>query len=150
MDVVREIVDMRKREGYPHPDEEQLELKRMGEEAEEWNKLAGLLLDDLAKREKEEAVREQAPSSTKEKEEEEREGEGKGRGGEGSVESEEGKVGSEKTESEGGQEVPDKLPDEMSVIGVDDNIHSKSLQQAIEEVMRKYTCYCRGKKLKVG
>ena len=147
MDVVREIVDMRKREGYPHPDEEQLELKRMGEEAEEWNKLAGLLLGDLAKREREEAVREQAP---KEKEGEEGGGDGEGKEGEGSVENEEGKVESEKTESEGGQEVPDKLPDEMSVIGVDDNIHSKSLQQAIEEVMRKYMCYCRGKELTVG
>ena len=31
-------------------------------------------------------------------------------------------------------EAEEGLPDEMSVIGEDDNIHSKSLQQAIAEV----------------
>ena len=111
-DVVREIVDQRKQEGYPHPDEEQLELKRMGEEAEEWIKLGGLLLNNLATR-KEET---QPKVMMEEKAEEEKSAEA----------SEQGEAT--------GQEMPEKLPDEMSVIGVDDNIHSKSLQQAIEEV----------------
>ena len=125
MDVVREIVDMRKREGYPHPDEEQLELKRMGEEADEWSKLAGLLLDDLAKREKEEKTLEQPqPSAAEDKAEKEDE----------SGVEEERPEKADEAKSEASEKVPEKLPDEMSVIGVDDNIHPKSLRQAIEEV----------------
>ena len=109
---------MRKQEGYPHPDEEQLELKRMGEEADEWIKLGGLLLNDLATiQDKKEET--QPPATIEEKEAKAKE--------------ETSTEGSEEGESTG-QELPEKLPDEMSVIGVDDNIHSKSLQQAIEEV----------------
>ena len=123
MDVVREIVDMRKQEGYPHPDEEQLELKRMGEEAEEWIKLAALLLKGLAEEDKQETK----PCTLTEKDEA------------ASVEDKLSEKSSEKYEEKDreidvGHELPDELPEEMSVIGVDDNIHSKSLQQAIEEV----------------
>lgn len=101
---------MRKQEGYPHPDEEQIELKRMGEEAEEWIKLAGLLLKDLTTKDEKES---QPPVDEEERKE---------------------KSTEEPEEGEDGLELPDKLPEEMNVIGVDDNIHSKSLQQAIEEV----------------
>jgi len=45
VDVVREIVDERVKEDYPNPEEEQVELRRMGAEIEEWVKLAGLLLE---------------------------------------------------------------------------------------------------------
>ena len=114
-DVVREIVDQRKQEGYPHPDEEQLELKRMGEEAEEWIKLGDLLLNNLAT--VQDNKEENQPKLMIGEKAEEKKSAG----------------GSEQGEA-AGQEVPKKLPDEMSVIGVDDNIHSKSLQQAIEEV----------------
>ena len=125
MDVVREIVDMRKREGYPHPDEEQLELKRMGEEAGEWTKLAGLLLEDLATREQEDKTCDRPQPSTEETPEKEEE--------ESAVEGE-GTEKADEAKSDASEKVPEKLPDEMSVIGVDDNIHPKSLQQAIEEV----------------
>lgn len=123
---MREIVDQRKQEGYPHPDEEQLELKRMGEEAEEWIKLGGLLLDELATvtqdKKKKEEIQPKASSMVEEKE-----------GGEG--EGKKSTEGSEQGEATG-EELPEKLPDEMNVIGVDDNIHSKSLKQAIEEVLK--------------
>jgi hypothetical protein len=122
-DVVREIVDQRKQEGYPHPDEEQLELKRMGEEAEEWIKLGGLLLDDLATvppQDKKEGIQPKTASTVEKK-------------GSAKAEGEKSSEGSEQGEATG-EELPEKLPDEMNVIGVDDNIHSKSLQQAIEEV----------------
>ena len=47
--------------------------------------------------------------------------------------------GEEREEREGGA-LP-ALPKKMSIIGVDDNIHPKSLQQAIEEVNgRLYVC----------
>ena len=118
---MREIVDQRKQEGYPHPDEEQLELKRMGEEAEEWIKLGGLLLDDLATvQDKKEEAQPKAAMV------EEKDGEAKGE------RSTEGSEQGEATE----EELPEKLPDKMSVIGVDDNIHAKSLKQAIEEVLK--------------
>ena len=133
MDVVREIVDLRKQEGYPHPDEEQLELKRMGEEADEWIKLAELLLKDLeTKAGKEIQGQENADIETKTKEEKSLEKE-QFSSSSSSLEEKSSK-GSERKESETSQELPDRLPEEMSVIGVDDNIHSKSLQQAIEEV----------------
>ena len=39
------------------------------------------------------------------------------------------------SEREGGdEELPEELPESMSVVGVDDNIHTKSLQQVIDEV----------------
>lgn len=121
---MREIVDQRKQEGYPHPDEEQLELKRMGEEAEEWIKLGGLLLNDLATvQEKKDETQPKAAMV------EEKDGEAKG---------EKSTEGSEQGEATEEEELPEKLPDEMSVIGVDDNIHAKSLQQAIEEVLQVY------------
>ena len=47
MNIVRELVDERRREGYPDAEEEQEELRRLGEEAGEWSRLAGLLLQDL-------------------------------------------------------------------------------------------------------
>ena len=91
----------------------------MGEEAEEWIKLGGLLLNNLATvQDKKEETRPKAMIEEKD---------GKAEGEEKSTE------GSEQGEATD-QELPEKLPDEMSVIGVDDNIHSKSLQQAIEEV----------------
>ena len=123
-DVVREIVDRRKQEGYPHPDEEQLELKRMGEEAEEWIKLGGLLLDDLATVSQQDKKEEIQPKPASMVEKKDGEGEGK-----------KSTEGSEQGEATG-EELPKNLPDEMSVIGVDDNIHSKSLKQAIEEVLK--------------
>lgn len=142
MDVVREIVDLRKREGYPHPDEEQLELKRMGEEADEWVKLAGLLIKDLHVAEEEEEggkESEEQPPAKKEVEVTEKE-DGKEKKSSKDKPSEEmSSEGSEKKESDGGQELPETLPDEMNVIGVDDNIHPKSLQQAIEEVTTQIT-----------
>ena len=49
MNIVRELVDERRREGYPDAEEEQEELRRLGEEAGEWSKLAGLLLQELTK-----------------------------------------------------------------------------------------------------
>ena len=49
MDIVREIVDERRREGYPDAEEEQEELRRLGEEAGEWSRLARLLLQELIK-----------------------------------------------------------------------------------------------------
>ena len=49
MDIVRELVDERRREGYPDAEEEQEELRRLGEEAGEWSRLAGLLLQELTK-----------------------------------------------------------------------------------------------------
>lgn len=47
MDVVREIIDERIKEDYPNPEEEQMDLKRMVDEAQEWVKLADLLLNDV-------------------------------------------------------------------------------------------------------
>ncbi len=44
MDVVRDIVDQRLAEDCPNPEEEQVELKRLGDEGNEWMRLAGLLL----------------------------------------------------------------------------------------------------------
>ena len=44
--MVRDIVDKRIQEDYPNPEEEQVELKRLGDEMEEWVKLAGLLLQE--------------------------------------------------------------------------------------------------------
>ena len=49
MNIVRELVDERRREGYPDAEEEQEELRRLGEEAGEWSRLAGLLLQELTK-----------------------------------------------------------------------------------------------------
>lgn len=46
MDVVRDIVDQRVAEDYPNPEEEQTELKRLGDEGNEWVRLAGLLLEE--------------------------------------------------------------------------------------------------------
>ena len=118
---MREIVDQHKQEGYPHPDEEQLELKRMGEEAEEWIKLGGLLLNNLGTiQDKREETQPKAAMV------EEKDDEAKG---------EKSTEGSEQGKATEEEELPEKLPDEMSVIGVDDNIHAKSLQQAIEEVL---------------
>ena len=135
MDVVREIVDLRKQEGYPHPDEEQLELKRMGEEADEWIKLAELLLKDLeTKAGKEIQGQENTEFETKTKGEKSLEKEQFSSSSSSSSLEEKSSKGSERKKSETSQELPDRLPEEMSVIGVDDNIHSKSLQQAIEEV----------------
>ena len=48
MDIVREAVDERRREGYSDAEEEQEELRRLGEEVGKWSKLAGLLLQGLA------------------------------------------------------------------------------------------------------
>ena len=128
---MREIVDQRKQEGYPHPDEEQVELKRMGEEADQWIKLGGLLLDNLATVQDKKDEAQPKPPAVMVAEEEE-----KKKVGEATKKGEKLTEGSEKGEATG-EELPEKLPDKMSVIGVDDNIHSKSLQQAIEEV-----CVC--------
>ena len=49
MDIIREMVDERRREGYPDAEEEQEELRRLGEEAGEWSGLARLLLQELIK-----------------------------------------------------------------------------------------------------
>lgn len=54
MDIVQEAVDERRREGYPDAEEEQEELRRLGEEAGKWSKLAGLLLQGLAEGERSE------------------------------------------------------------------------------------------------
>lgn len=54
MDIVPEAVDERRREGYPDAEEEQEELRRLGEEAGKWSKLAGLLLQGLAEGERSE------------------------------------------------------------------------------------------------
>ena len=64
MDIVRELVDERRREGYPDAEEEQEELRRLGEEAGEWSQLAGLLLQELTKGEggeEGEAVKRESP-----------------------------------------------------------------------------------------
>ena len=47
IDVVRDIVDKRIQEDYPNPEEEQADLKRLGDEAEEWVKQAGLILEGV-------------------------------------------------------------------------------------------------------
>lgn len=44
--MVRDIVDQRVAEDYPNPEEEQTELKRLGDEGNEWVRLAGLLLEE--------------------------------------------------------------------------------------------------------
>ena len=65
MNIVRELVDERRREGYPDAEEEQEELRRLGEEAGEWSRLAGLLLQELTKgeggEEREEQVKRESP-----------------------------------------------------------------------------------------
>lgn len=43
---MRDIVDQRVAEDYPNPEEEQTELKRLGDEGNEWVRLAGLLLEE--------------------------------------------------------------------------------------------------------
>ena len=48
LDIVRDIFDERQREGYPNPEEEQAELRRLGEEEGKWSELATLLLDQLS------------------------------------------------------------------------------------------------------
>ncbi len=63
-DVVREIVDHRRVEGYADAEEEQDELRRLTEEAGEWTKLAELLLEEVKqKREKEEEAKERQKST---------------------------------------------------------------------------------------
>ena len=72
MDIVREIVDERRREGYPDAEEEQEELRRLGEEAGEWSRLARLLLQELIKgegeEEEEEEVKRESPERKKSQE----------------------------------------------------------------------------------
>lgn len=104
VDIVREVVDIRRQEGYPNPEEEQDDLRRLGDEAQEWTKQAGLLLKEVTTNQVEMGWEE-------EKKEEE---EGKSVADEGDLKKE--------------------LPEVMNVIGVDDNIHPKSLQQVIDEV----------------
>ena len=48
--MVRELVDARRGEGVPGAEEEQEELQRLGEEAREWVRLSGLLLEEVAGR----------------------------------------------------------------------------------------------------
>ena len=67
VDVVRDIVDKRIQEDYPNPEEEQVELKRLGDEVEEWVKLAGLLLQEVDTGE--EQVMETAKEDEKERKE---------------------------------------------------------------------------------
>ena len=56
MDIVRDIVDHYRAEGYAEPEEEQEELRRLAGEAGEWVKLGGFLLEELAdKRERKES-----------------------------------------------------------------------------------------------
>ena len=47
MDIVREVVDQRRKEGYADAEEESNELRRLSEEAEEWVKLGVLLVKEL-------------------------------------------------------------------------------------------------------
>ena len=103
----------------------------MGEEADEWIKLGGLLLDQLAT--VKDKNKETQPSGeievtvvTVEEKNAKTTAEAKEKSTE---ESEEG---------EGvDRELPEMLSDEISVIGVDGNLCSKSLQQAVEEVKLK-------------
>ena len=50
--IVREIVERSHREDLANPDGEQQDLKRMVEEAAQWNKLSTILLDQLNKEDK--------------------------------------------------------------------------------------------------
>ena len=47
MELVQEIVDLHRKEGYADAEEEQQELQRLREEAAEWVRLAGLLVSQL-------------------------------------------------------------------------------------------------------
>ena len=136
MNIVRELVDERRREGYPDAEEEQEELRRLGEEAGEWSRLGGLLLQELTKGEGGEEGEEVKRESPERQESQEV----------GSVFSEyllhtytlsfsltHTHTFTQHSAASGG-EAEEGLPDKMSVIGEDDNIHSKSLQQAISEV----------------
>ncbi len=61
--IVREIVDHRRSEGYADAEEEQNELRRLMEEAGEWMKLAGLLLEEAKQRKEEEEAKERKKST---------------------------------------------------------------------------------------
>ena len=56
MDAVREIVDSRIQDGYPNPEEESSDLKRMGDEVLEWIKLSNVILNKELKAPSEEKI----------------------------------------------------------------------------------------------
>lgn len=61
--MVREIVDHRRAEGYADPEEELDELRRLTEEASEWTKLAGLLVEEVEQMRTEEEEKEEEKST---------------------------------------------------------------------------------------
>ena len=82
-------------------------MRRLGAEAQEWSKQAGLLLNEATSDHEE----------TKDEEQKKK----------------------DKSETEEGA-VTKELPEVMNIIGMDDNIHPKSLQQAIDEVGQHCLC----------
>ena len=110
LDIVRDIFDERQREGYPNPEEEQAELRRLGEEEGKWSELATLLLDQLSQGD---TTATAGDSGSKEREKESPEGGGGGGGGE--------------------EEEELKGDSAMSVLGADENLHAKTLSQASDE-----------------
>lgn len=60
VEIVRDLVDSRLKEGYTDADEEQKMLKRLQDEAREWVKMADILVGEVAKKKDEEREEERS------------------------------------------------------------------------------------------